>query len=138
METASASVSSTTKTHRRLRKAYCRLLREKGADKISVTSLTEEADISRATFYLYYQNADEFKEDTLKYIISLYAKQIHLFLSAGKTEAKQVCKRKNLIFTDDDFDLFYCLFSETRGFSFGQQIYDFIFNTFCIRISAGL
>lgn len=135
METASAAVNINTKTHRRLRKAYCRLLREKGEDKVNVSTITEEADISRATFYLYYQNIDEFKEDTLKYIISLYIKQIRIFLEAGKAEVKEACKRKNLIFTDDDFDLFSCLFSGTRGFGFDQKIFELVFNDFSENIS---
>ena len=97
MATASAE-NITNKTGRRLRKAYCRLLKEIGEDKISVSNLTEEADISRATFYLYYQNIDEFKEDTQKYIMSLFIKQIRMFLDAGKAGAQQACKRKNLIF----------------------------------------
>ncbi len=135
METASASVNANTKTQRRLRKAYCRLLKEKDADKISVSSLTEEADISRATFYLYYQNIDEFKEDTFKYIISLFIKQIRMFLEAGKTGAQQVSKRKNLIFTDDDFDLFYCLFSDGRVFGFDKYVFEFAFRDFSDHIT---
>lgn len=134
METVSASVKSNTKTHRRLRKAYCRLLKEKQADKINVSSLTEEADISRATFYLYYQNVDEFKEDTYKYIVTLYIDQIRIFLEAGKQGAQQACKRKNLLFTDDDFDLFSCLIADTVDFGFGKQTYNFVFQHFAEHV----
>ena len=103
METASASLSRNTKTHRRLRKSYCRLIRKNQYDKMSVSSLVEEADISRATFYLYFKNIEEFEDDTFKYMLFLFAEQIVKFLLAGKTKAKETCKRKNLIFTDDDY-----------------------------------
>ena len=129
METSSAR-KSTTKTHRRLRKAYCRLLCEKNADQISVSSLCKEADVSRATFYLYYQNIDEFKEDAEKYTISLFIKQIEIFLESGKTKAALGCKKRNLIFTDDDFELFYCLFSKNRGFGFDEKVLNFAFSMF--------
>lgn len=127
--------SVTTKTGRRLRKAYCRLFKEVGEDKISVSNLTEEADISRATFYLYYQNIDEFREDAMKYIVSLFIKQSDMFLDAGRTGAQQATKRKNLIFTDNDFDLFYCFFSKNRGFSLDQGIFDYAFTDFNEHVS---
>lgn len=118
-----------TKTQRRLRKAYCRLLLGKNRDKINVSILTEEADVSRATFYLYYQNIDEFVEDMEKYILSLFVKQIRIFLDSGKAEVKQACKKKNMIFTDDDFKLFSALYSDI-GFGFDEQKFKILFNIF--------
>lgn len=129
METAPTGIVS-AKTHRRLRKAYCRIIKEKGADKVTVSALTEEADVSRATFYLHFQNIDEFKDDTEKYILTQFINQIWTFLNAGKTGAKQACKKKNLFFTDDDFDLFYCLFSSNRGFGFGEELFKRFFDVF--------
>lgn len=128
METASASLSRNTKTHRRLRKAYCRLIRKNQYDKMSVSSLVEEADISRATFYLYFKNIEEFEDDTFKYMLSLFAEQIVKFLLAGKTKAKETCKRKNLIFTDDDFELFSCICSVTPRFDFNKKVFETAFD----------
>lgn len=133
METATAV---NTKTHRRLRKAYCRIIKEKGEDKVNVSSLTEEADVSRATFYLYYQNIEEFEEDTAKYVSLLFIKQLRLFItSANLEELKQVTKRKNLIFTDDDFELFACLFPKSKGFNINSKIFNFLFDNFFENIS---
>lgn len=116
MEKESAKI--TTKTHRRLRKAYCRLLKETDAEKINVSTLTQEADVSRATFYLYYQNIEGFKEDTQKYIIDLFVRQIFVFISKSRNEVREACKRRNLIFTEDDFDLFSSIFKNNQGFLF--------------------
>lgn len=132
METTEKNIN--TKTHRRLRKAYCRLIKEKGMDKVTVSALTEEADISRATFYLYYQNIEEFKDEALEYIISLYIKQLRIFLSAGTEELKQVCKKSSLIFTDSDFELFACHFDGDRGFGFSNKILDLAFKNFADNI----
>ena len=76
MEKSATSEILNTKTHRRLRKAYCRLLRRMDEKKITVSSLTDEADVSRATFYLYFQNIEEFRVYTSQYIVSLYVEQI--------------------------------------------------------------
>jgi AcrR family transcriptional regulator len=112
------SANITTKTHRRLRKAYCRLMEKTDAEKINVSTLTEEADVSRATFYLYYQNIEKFKEDTENYIVELFIRQISLFISKSRSEVMDACKRKKLIFTEDDFKLFFSVFKNNRGFLF--------------------
>ena len=105
MEKSATAEIVNTKTHRRLRKAYCKLLRRMDEKKITVSSLTDEADVSRATFYLYFQNIEEFRVYALQYIISLYTEQIGMFLKAGKQGAKEACKKRKLIFTEDDFEL---------------------------------
>ena len=43
-----------------LRKALAELLSKKSFDKIKVTELTDEAGLSRATFYLHYENMEDF------------------------------------------------------------------------------
>lgn len=134
METASASLSRNTKTHRRLRKAYCRIIRKNQYDKMSVSSLVEEADISRATFYLYFQSLEEFEADTFKYASALFVEQIVEFLLAGKTKAKETCKRKNLIFTEDDFELFSCSHSVNSRFDFNEKVYKITFDELLNRI----
>lgn len=134
METASASLRKNTKTHRRLRKAYCRIIRKNQYDKMSVSSLVEEADISRSTFYLYFQSLEEFEADTFKYASALFVEQIVEFLLAGKTKAKETCKRKNLIFTEDDFELFSCSHSVNSRFDFNEKVYEITFYELLNRI----
>ena len=130
MEKSEATGILNTKTHRRLRKAYCRLIRKTGAKKITVSSLTEEADVSRATFYTYFQNIEEFKDYALRYILALFIKQIGIFLLAGRQGVKEACRRRNLIFHDDDFELFRCLFGNDKGFGYGERVLDFAFKNY--------
>lgn len=130
MEKSEATGILNTKTHRRLRKAYCRLIRKTGSEKITVSSLTEEADVSRATFYTYFQNIEEFKDYALRYILALFIKQIGIFLLAGRQGVKEACRRRNLIFHDDDFELFRCLFGNDKGFGYGERVLDFAFKNY--------
>lgn len=130
MEKSEANEILNTKTLRRLRKAYCRLIRKTEAEKITVSSLTEEADVSRATFYTYFQNIEEFKDYALRYITALFIKQIGIFLLAGKQEVKEACRRRNLIFNDDDFELFCCLFGNEKGFGYGESVLSFAFKKY--------
>ncbi len=130
MEKSEANEILNTKTHRRLRKAYCRLIGKIGAEKITVSSLTEEADVSRATFYTYFQNIEEFKDYALRYITALFIKQIGIFLLAGKQGAKEACRRRNLIFNDDDFELFCCLFENEKGLGYDESVLSFAFKNY--------
>ena len=53
-------LNATDKTRRRIRQAFASLLAEQGALKnITVTDLAERADITRGTFYNYYNNIHE-------------------------------------------------------------------------------
>lgn len=130
MEKSEATGILNTKTHRRLRKAYCSLIRKMKAEKITVSALTEEADVSRATFYTYFQNIEEFKDYALRYILALFIKQIGIFLLAGKQGVKEACRRRNLIFNDDDFELFCCLFENEKGFGYGESVLSFAFKKY--------
>ena len=128
MEKESASLN--TKTQRRLRNAYCRLINENGIDKVNVSNLTQEADVSRATFYIYYKDIEDFKKNTYEYILGEFIKQICIFLESTRSEVKEKCKRKNLTFTADNFELFHSLFINNQGFNFNMEKYKSIFMAF--------
>ena len=51
-----------TSTKRNLREALIKLLRTHSADEITVSMLTREAGINRATFYAYYQDKNDLLE----------------------------------------------------------------------------
>lgn len=46
----------TQRTQQHLRRALCELLQQKPVNKISIRELTERAEVSRCTFYLYYDS----------------------------------------------------------------------------------
>ena len=56
----SSYIHATSKTRRRIEEAFAELLAERGSVKnISVTDLADRADITRGTFYNYYNNIYE-------------------------------------------------------------------------------
>ncbi|WP_257350654.1 TetR/AcrR family transcriptional regulator [Pseudalkalibacillus decolorationis] len=48
-----------TRTRALLRKALIEVMEEKGAERITVSDLTEKADVNRGTFYLHYTDATD-------------------------------------------------------------------------------
>ncbi len=54
------------RTHRMLREALLELILEKGYDNISINDITTRADLSRATFYLHYQDKDHLLMSSLE------------------------------------------------------------------------
>lgn len=79
---------------RRLRTAYAQLLKEKSIDKITVTDLTEQADMARATFYLHCSNIDEFRNDCFLYILSTAIRQCGVWFETGRDGINEACKKK--------------------------------------------
>ncbi len=54
------------RTRRRLRDALIELILEQGYDNITIQEITDEADLSRATFYLHYKDKDELLASSLE------------------------------------------------------------------------
>lgn len=109
---------SVAKTKRQLRKALNIMLRTVDINKISVKQLTQVADLSRATFYVYYSNVEEFFQDTINYFYSIISKQLIKFLEDGRENAAANCKRKNLLLTEEDIELFTTLINCNSNFYF--------------------
>ncbi|GEK34736.1 TetR/AcrR family transcriptional regulator [Kurthia sibirica] len=64
------------RTKKLLNHAFVELLEEKPFDKISVNALTAAAEINRVTFYLHYQNMEDFIES---FIDELFISIEHIF-----------------------------------------------------------
>lgn len=54
------------RTRRRLRDALIELVLEQGYDTITIQNITDRADLSRATFYLHYNDKDELLANSLE------------------------------------------------------------------------
>ena len=54
------------RTRRRLHDALIQLILEKGYDNVTIHEITEQADLSRATFYLHYKTKDELLASSLE------------------------------------------------------------------------
>lgn len=61
------------KTRKAIRKAFAELLKVKKYDQITVKDIADTADISRKTFYYYYQGAWQIREEIENEIIQLFA-----------------------------------------------------------------
>jgi len=62
----------TRKTRARIHEAFFALMREKAYEKIRVAEIAEQADISRATFYLHYETKDDLLTTEVDRIITSY------------------------------------------------------------------
>lgn len=54
------------RTHKQLHEALIVLIMEKGYDSVTVQDITDRADLSRATFYIYYNDKEDLLVSTLE------------------------------------------------------------------------
>ena len=69
------------RTQRHLRKALCELLYEKPINKITIRELTEKAEISRCTFYLYHDSIYSMVKSIENDMLSDYREGVKSILS---------------------------------------------------------
>lgn len=88
------------------------MLAEKEKEKISVSALCEKAGVSRASFYIYYEDLDDLINKTRNYIVNKLDKQLSVLLDVkdGKSFSES-----SLILTKTDIALL-------KGFT-GKHIY---------------
>lgn len=86
----------------RLDKAYCVLLQEKSPDKITVTELTKQADMARATFYLHFDSMEQFHLQCVSRLLSLCLRQCTAWFCAGREGIQQACRRSRFMLTPTD------------------------------------
>jgi AcrR family transcriptional regulator len=70
-----------TKTRKAILSAYLSLLQTKGVHAISVSDITEKADINRATFYAHYEDKQNLQEQIIKEILDDLEKAIEKDIS---------------------------------------------------------
>ncbi len=85
----------------KLRRAMAKLA-DKNVEKISVSALCEKADISRASFYLYYKDIDDLNAKTREYIINKLDEQLNIILDIKDGILPDNC---HIVFTEEDLAL---------------------------------
>lgn len=85
----------------KVRKTVAELAR-KNVEKISVSALCEKAGISRASFYLYYNDIDDLIEKTLEYIVDKFGEQLGIILDV---ENRPYEDKYHIVFSEDDIAL---------------------------------
>lgn len=115
------------RTKRAIREAFFKLIKEKGFDSITVKDITDEAMISRNTFYLHYSD----KYDLLNKISNELMRKVFMRVT------NEVRKIDNLDFTiectakmlqiiqkiiDEDREIYYLLLTDSGTVVFGEKI----------------
>lgn len=78
----------------KLIRAYSKLLK-KGTKKISVCLLCETAEISRATFYIYYKSMREFEDNLGTYVLNKFFEQSTYLLRCSDEELETAINKEN-------------------------------------------
>ena len=119
------------KTQKLIQSTFLTMLIKDGFDEITVKKITEQADISRKTFYLHYLD----KYDLLDTIVN---KKLE--------ELEEICEQKKekgfiegtviwFNYFDENKDFFSALFSSKNTVSFRKQLLDFMMNQLSKKIN---
>lgn len=119
------------KSQKAIQSTFLSMLIKDGFDEITVKKITEQADISRKTFYLHYLD----KYDLLDTIVN---KKLE--------ELEEICEQKKekgfiegtviwFNYFDENKDFFSSLFSSKSTVSFRKQLLDFMMNQLSKKIN---
>ena len=106
-------------TERKLCVAYSKLLR-KQTEKITVTELCRKADVSRATFYIYYKDIDEYVEKLRMHIASQLFGQASRLLLCSDSEFPKFIKKENLVFGEYETEILKNMLSGANYLTFAS------------------
>ncbi len=120
--------------NRKLIKAYSDIVK-KDESKISVTLLCEKAEVSRATFYLYYKDMEDFTETVLEYLTNLLLKQAKLLMCSTENEIHYLVKTENLVFSKEELALFVYFINSNRYLEFAGYFEKIIKQCFVSEIT---
>lgn len=90
--------------NKKLNVALSKLVSKPGC-KITVTNLCDKAKVSRAAFYIYHKDLDDYLNKCREYIVQKFFEQIKLIMKATDKELETVLLRKNIVFDDTDIIL---------------------------------
>lgn len=119
------------KSQKLIQSTFLTMLIKDGFDEITVKKITEQADISRKTFYLHYLD----KYDLLDTIVNQQLKEL-----------EEICEQKKekgfiegtviwFNYFEQNKDFFSALFSSKSTVSFRKQLLDFMMNQLSKKIN---
>ena len=100
-------------TERKLRMAYGKLI-SRQAEKITVTDLCKKADVSRATFYIYYKDVDEYVEELRRYMILKLFERASELLRCNEQDFLKSMKKENIFFDEYEIKILESMISGSR------------------------
>ncbi|MFA1822929.1 TetR/AcrR family transcriptional regulator C-terminal domain-containing protein [Virgibacillus oceani] len=119
------------RTKKLLRKALVEVIAEKGVNQITVSALTDKADINRGTFYLHYMDAPDFLEQVKQEIwVALKQRMEKLnpydyLLFAAKKEPDPAMV-KVISYFAEHADFFMAMLGPKGDPAFARQIMDLL------------
>ncbi|QBO36896.1 TetR/AcrR family transcriptional regulator [Periweissella cryptocerci] len=121
------------KTRNSLKRALVKLMREYKLQYITVQKITEEANITRGTFYLHYHDKEDFVQRAMQEIIDdFFAETIYMTNRGFKSHTKddsaaELCRfsiARAFAYIENDSEVFDVLLNEQENNVFEQQIYN--------------
>lgn len=106
-------------TERKLRVAYSKLIR-KQTEKLTVTDLCKKADVSRATFYIYYKDIEEYIDKLRMHIASRLFGQASKLLLCNDFDFPRLIKKENLILDEYETEILKNMLSGSNYLSFAS------------------
>lgn len=128
------------KTKQALRSALIELIEEKGLDGLTVTDITNRADVNRGTFYLHYRDAPDMlqqvKEEVFDSVIKLLH-QIDIIELMGYAEKDEAYPKSIVIFEEfqRNKDFFKVMFGPKGDPSYGLRIMEVMREHFASRLA---
>lgn len=107
----------------KLRKTIAKLA-ENNVEKISVAALCEKADISRASFYVYYNDIEDFIDKTRIYIINKLDEQLRIIFDVKNGIQFDDCR---IVFDKTDIVLLKALTEKNIYWEFAVKANEIIF-----------
>lgn len=96
------------RTQRHLREALCELMREKPINKITIRELTERAEISRCTFYLYHDSIYSMLKSMENDMLSDFREELRTIISQTTDSRQLIAKIIEFSFQHSEEHLHYC------------------------------
>lgn len=101
----------------KLIRAYSKLLK-KDCKKISVCLLCETAEVSRASFYIYYKNMSEFEKYVSTYILNKFFDNSTYLLRCSEEELEAAINKENFFFDKYETDIIRYMISGSNYLDF--------------------
>ena len=89
--------------------------------KQSVTLLCEKAGVSRATFYLYYKDLEEFTDKAAVYITEKYFRQIGKVMFCKEAEIAELLQKESLLLDETERKLLSYFAEGSNYIAFAQK-----------------
>ncbi|MFK3960153.1 TetR/AcrR family transcriptional regulator [Guptibacillus hwajinpoensis] len=128
-----------TRTRQLLQDAFIQLMSEKEYEKITISNITKEATVNRATFYLHYQDKEELLLQTVDEMLhQLFGEALTIPPGNLPIDELQRYIAVHIFSSISEYDKFFHVMLIKKGMpNFLDQMRDFFFDFYDNRIAKG-